>query len=54
MNKLIGILFSLAIVVLINPTYGASFDCTKAKTPLEKTICSNDNISKLDDEMSIK
>ena len=36
------------------PTLAASFDCAKAKTPMEKTICSNANISKLDEEMSVK
>lgn len=30
----------------------ASFDCNKAKTPLEKTICSDMKLSALDDELN--
>ena len=46
----------LIIFIFLIPTVGfaASFDCAKAKTPREKTICANANISKLDDEMSVK
>jgi uncharacterized protein len=44
----------LAFLMLSLPTFAASFDCSKAKTPLEKTICSNEKISKLDEEMNAK
>ena len=56
MKRLIflGLIPFLFFQVFFNTAYGASFDCAKAKTPLEKTICSNANISKLDDEMSVK
>jgi len=30
----------------------ASFDCTKANHPVEKAICGNDELSKLDDELA--
>ena len=30
----------------------ASFDCSKASSPLEKAICSNPNLSALDDQMA--
>jgi len=34
-------------------TYGASFDCTKAGSHVEKLICSNTELSKLDEKLSI-
>lgn len=33
--------------------WAASFDCAKARTPLEKAICSDPELSKLDDELAI-
>lgn len=54
MNKLIKFLSPIALLLFALTTQAASFDCAKAKTPLEKTICSNAIISKLDDEMSVK
>ncbi len=33
------------------PVYAASFDCNKASTKIEKMICSNPELSKLDDEL---
>jgi len=54
MNKLIIFLYPITLLLFAFTTQAASFDCAKAKTPLEKTICSNTNISKLDEEMSLK
>ncbi|OTA15957.1 periplasmic protein [Xenorhabdus vietnamensis] len=34
--------------------FAASFDCTNAKTPDEKVICSNLKLNDLDVEMSVK
>lgn len=50
---------SKIIVVLIgslimSASYAASFDCNKAKTYVEKTVCDTPVISKLDDELSEK
>jgi len=35
-----------------NLTYSASFDCTKAKSPVEKAICSDTELGKLDEDLS--
>ncbi len=39
-------------LVLAAAAHGASFDCTKARTKTEGLICSNDELSKLDDQLS--
>ncbi|SFO08525.1 lysozyme inhibitor LprI family protein [Xenorhabdus japonica] len=44
--------FMLLIFSPLN--FAASFDCTKAKTPDEKAICSNLKLNDLDVEMSVK
>jgi uncharacterized protein len=54
MQKIITFLLPTALFLFSFTTQAASFDCAKAKSPLEKTICSNANISKLDEEMSTK
>jgi len=41
----------LAMGLAVGPAHGASFDCAKAKTTVEKTICANPTLSKLDDEL---
>ena len=33
-------------------TYSASFDCAKASTVVEKSICSNATLSTLDDQLT--
>lgn len=33
--------------------FGASFDCTKATTKVEKMICANEKLSKLDEKLSL-
>ena len=33
--------------------YSASFDCSKASTGTEKTICNNDDLSQLDSELAL-
>jgi len=54
MKKLIIMLSPFTLFLFVSISQGASFDCAKAKTPLEKAICSNEKISKLDEEMSAK
>jgi uncharacterized protein YecT (DUF1311 family) len=36
----------------IAPAQAASFDCSKAATPFEKAICSNDDLSRADDRLA--
>lgn len=38
--------------LLCQTSFGASFDCAKARTWVEKTICSTPKLSKLDDELA--
>lgn len=40
------------VVLFATPVFAASFDCAKAAHPLEKTICGNAELSKLDEEMA--
>jgi len=35
------------------PAHGASFDCAKAKSVMEKSICANPKLSKLDEEVNV-
>jgi uncharacterized protein YecT (DUF1311 family) len=44
-------LVCLIICFAISNVHAASFDCKKAKTEIEKMICSDKEISKLDEEM---
>ncbi len=48
-------MFKLAITLLIltvTTAYSASFDCTKAKSTVEKAICTDTELSKLDEDLS--
>lgn len=49
-HKLLGLTL---FVCLANNSYAASFDCSKASTPTEKTICSNKKLFLLDDVMGV-
>lgn len=44
--------FVLVLVLTIFSLFGTSFDCVKAKNNVEKTICQNDELSKLDNELN--
>jgi uncharacterized protein len=48
------IAFSLVAICLVWMPYvrSASFDCAKAKTKIEKQICSNTKLSELDDKLT--
>lgn len=48
--KYLAILF----FIIFNQVQAASFDCAKAKTPVEKTICGNIELSNLDEELAGK
>jgi len=45
---------SLLVVLMMVPclVQAASFDCSKARTPVDKLICGDEQISKLDSELS--
>lgn len=45
---------ALALLLCVNVKTGiaASFDCRKASTTVEKMICANDTLSRLDDQMA--
>ena len=46
------IVFIVALACFAYNANSASFDCAKASSPLEKAICSNPNLSALDDQMA--
>jgi uncharacterized protein len=41
------------LTLILTFTFPASFDCSKATTDVEKLICSNEELSRLDDELSL-
>lgn len=41
----------LIFVLMTSSLFGASFDCTKAKSDVEKAICQDDELSKLDEAL---
>lgn len=52
MNK--KILLAISIATLFSSAHAASFDCKKASTFVEKSICSDEAASKLDDDLASK
>ena len=53
MNRyLIGMFCAIGFLTS-NTLWAASFDCSKASNPYEKTICANPNLSSLDDQLAI-
>jgi len=38
--------------IFVSQSHAASFDCAKARSPVEKSICSNNELSKLDEELA--
>jgi uncharacterized protein YecT (DUF1311 family) len=42
----------ILLLLLSSPAFSASFDCKKAASWLEKTVCSNPELSRLDEEMA--
>ena len=47
----ISLVFSL-VFLSASISYGAGFDCQKASSSIEKLICSNQQLSRLDDQMN--
>lgn len=46
-------IFGLSILFFISASsYAASFDCAKSSTKIEKLICTNENLSQLDNELA--
>ena len=45
------LIFLPALLLLASPAQAASFPCEKAKTPVEKTICGNQELSTLDEHL---
>lgn len=43
----------LSVLFFTQPTIAASFDCTKAKAPIEQTICANAELSELDERLAV-
>lgn len=53
MFKIKSLSLGLAFILLYsNLGYAASFDCNKAKLPVEKIVCEDATLSKLDDEIA--
>lgn len=48
----VGLLLTLAPFVM-NDAHAAGFDCRQAKTNVEKLICTNPQLSQLDDQMKV-
>lgn len=46
-------IFILLASVQYNVVYAASFDCSKASSPVEKMICSSEELSLLDEDMAV-
>jgi uncharacterized protein YecT (DUF1311 family) len=48
-----SILFAAMLALTFNQASAASFDCAKANSPSSKQICSEPELSKLDDELAV-
>jgi uncharacterized protein len=48
------VLFVALIVSYASNTYAASFDCLKASTAVERMICADPEVSKLDEDLNVK
>ncbi len=46
------LVFMALICLIVQPVYAASFDCKKAGTEMEKTICSDPKLSSLDENLA--
>lgn len=53
MNKITFFCAIILTIAFVKNVYCASFDCSKAKSPIEKSICANPKASKLDDELNV-
>lgn len=46
------IFFFILVAISLKPLHAASFDCAKASTAVEGSICANTTLSELDDQLS--
>jgi len=53
MKKIIFSCIAIFITIFAHNAYCASFDCSKAKSPIEKSICAIPKASKLDEELNV-
>lgn len=53
MNKIIFSCIIIFITIFVHNAYCASFDCSRAKSPIEKSICAIPKASKLDEELNV-
>ena len=52
-TRVLGVLwFAFWWLLFVLPAHAASFDCSQATTPIEKTICADPHLSALDDELN--
>ena len=51
--KILRLPFIACLSVTLPSALAASFDCQKASTPMEQAICANDDLSALDDQLSL-
>jgi len=51
-RALIGVWFLVIISIACMPAFAASFDCTLAKAPIEKMVCADGDLSRLDEMMA--
>lgn len=47
------ILWAMSLLTLAQPAQAASFDCAKAQTAVERMICADAELSRLDDELAV-
>src|ERR1035441_10939093 len=52
MKRQVVLLLCLVLVSACGP-WAASFDCTKARSKVEKAICADPELSKLDDQLAV-
>jgi uncharacterized protein len=52
MNRFIKKILIPICILIPTICFAASFDCTKAKSPVEKVICTDTELSKLDEDLS--
>ena len=50
--KFLSDIITALILLMPFPTFSASFDCNKASNAIEKTICTNQELSSLDDKLN--
>jgi uncharacterized protein len=52
-KRILCVVLTAGLAVFVAHAYAASFDCAKAGSKIERLICDNPDISKLDEELSV-